>query len=90
MTRSRGSGREGLELFRHAPADLVITDIVMPEQDGLEVLMALRDTHPPVKIIAIFGDRAARGRDYLAVARAMGGEGAPKTVYQRHADRGGE
>jgi YesN/AraC family two-component response regulator len=66
------SGREGLELFRHAPADLVITDIVMPEQDGLEVVMALRDTHPSVKIIVISGTGPHGGGDYLAVARAMG------------------
>jgi CheY-like chemotaxis protein len=67
------TGREGLELFRRAPhTDLVITDILMPEQEGLEVVMALRDTHPPVKIIAISGAGPHGGGDYLAVARAMG------------------
>ncbi len=49
------NGKEGLELFQHANADLVITDIVMPEKEGLEVLMELRKKHPPVKIIAISG-----------------------------------
>ena len=43
------NGKEGLELFQHANADLLITDIVMPEKEGLEVLMELRKKHPPVK-----------------------------------------
>jgi DNA-binding response OmpR family regulator len=60
------NGKEGLELFEHANADLLITDIVMPEKEGLEVLMELRKRHPPVKIIAISGG------DYLHMAKLMG------------------
>ena len=59
-------GKEGLELFQHANVDLLITDIVMPEKEGLEVLMELRKRHPPVKIIAISGG------DYLHMAKLMG------------------
>ena len=44
----------------------------MPEKEGLEVVKALRDTHPPVKIIAISGAGPHEGRDYLASARLMG------------------
>ena len=41
------NGKEGLDWFGHAGADLVITDIVMPEKEGLEVLMELRkNIHP--------------------------------------------
>ena len=39
------NGKQGLALFQHANADLVITDIVMPEKDGLEVVMELREKH---------------------------------------------
>ena len=60
------NGKEGLELFQHANADLLITDIVMPEKEGLEVLMELRKKDPPVKIIAISGG------DYLHMAKLMG------------------
>ena len=69
-------GKEGLELFQNTDVDLLITDIVMPEKEGLEVLMELRKRkHPPVKIIAISGG------DYLHMAKLMGrGEGARKTV----------
>jgi CheY-like chemotaxis protein len=55
-------GTEGLALFQHANADLVITDIVMPEKDGLEVLRELRRMHPSVKIIAISGPGGTAGR----------------------------
>lgn len=60
------NGKEGLALFQHANIDLLITDIVMPEKEGLEVLMELRKRNPPVKIIAISGG------DYLQMAKLMG------------------
>jgi DNA-binding NarL/FixJ family response regulator len=66
MVRKSALFQEGLELFQHAGADLLITEIVMPEKEGLEVLMELRKTRPPVKIIAISGG------DYLHMAKLMG------------------
>jgi YesN/AraC family two-component response regulator len=63
------NGKEGMERFQHANVDLVITDIVMPEKDGLEVVMELRERHSSVKIIAISG---ADSGDYLDSARLMG------------------
>ena len=66
------NGREGLALFPHACADLVITDIVMPESEGFEVLMTLRDKQPPVRIIAISGGGLQSPTDYLQMAKGMG------------------
>jgi DNA-binding response OmpR family regulator len=66
------NGKEGLELFQSASADLVITDIVMPEKEGLEVLMALRKEQPPVKIIAMSGGGRGVAADYLRAAKLMG------------------
>jgi CheY-like chemotaxis protein len=65
------NGKEGLELFQHANVDLVITDIVMPERDGLDVVRALREKDPPVNIIAISG-AGGRAEDYLELAHVMG------------------
>ena len=59
-------------MFPQAAADLVITDIVMPGKEGLEVLMALRKIHPPVKIIAISGGGRGDATDYLRMATKMG------------------
>jgi CheY-like chemotaxis protein len=51
-------GKEGLIRFRTAAIDLVITDILMPEQEGLQTIRELRAEFPAIKIIAISGDGA--------------------------------
>ena len=67
-----GDGREGLDRYRQAGADLVVTDIVMPETEGFAVLMGLRNAQPPVKIIAISGGGLGSAEDYLATAKVLG------------------
>jgi len=47
------NGREGMELFEKNKPDLVVTDIIMPEKEGLETILELRKKHPELKIIAI-------------------------------------
>lgn len=71
VTEAR-NGKEGLELFALAEFDLVITDIVMPEKEGLEVLMELRKRQPPMKIIAISGGGRQNAMGYLQTARFLG------------------
>ncbi len=63
-------GREGLEQYRRKPADLVITDIYMPNQEGLETIIELRRHFPEVAIIAMSG-RAAAG-PMLSLAQKLG------------------
>ena len=65
-------GEEGLELFPATAADLVITDMMMPKKDGLAVLRALRDSQPPVKIIAISGGGRLHEEHPLVTARMLG------------------
>lgn len=65
-------GREGLEYFAQHPFDLVITDIIMPDQDGIETITALRERNPEIKIIAVSGGGAVSGHHYLALARKLG------------------
>jgi DNA-binding response OmpR family regulator len=48
-------GREGVERHRTSPADLVITDLYMPNQDGMETIRELRSRFPTVAIIAMSG-----------------------------------
>ncbi|MEP7153023.1 MAG: response regulator [Nitrospira sp.] len=64
------NGRLGVRSFRKTPADLVITDLYMPECDGLEVIEALRRSHPRVKVLAISGASGTMG--YLHVAQSLG------------------
>ena len=51
-------GEQGVQLYRQAPADLVITDIQMPRKNGLEVIQELRHDFPKVKIITITGQES--------------------------------
>jgi len=60
-----------LERFRNQ-YDLIITDIVMPNMDGIEVITEIKMKHPNVKIIAMTGGSAKLDRDFLAgISKAM-------------------
>jgi CheY-like chemotaxis protein len=65
-------GKEGLRKFAEHGADLVITDLVMPETEGFEVLMTIRGEHPEVKIIAISGGGRHGASDNLKMAKYLG------------------
>ena len=58
VTEAR-DGKEALQQYRLAPVDLVIMDILMPNQDGLETTVSLRREFPDVKIIVITGGSSA-------------------------------
>lgn len=63
-------GRQGAKIFRAEPTDLVITDLVMPDREGLETIMALARERPNVPIIAMSG--GMRSPVYLALAAKLG------------------
>jgi DNA-binding response OmpR family regulator len=67
-----GNGNEGSAMYaRHRP-DLVLTDIVMPEKEGMELIMELRRDHPTLPIIAMSGGNAGFSGSYLTVAGKLG------------------
>ncbi|HUR60190.1 MAG TPA: response regulator [Opitutaceae bacterium] len=66
------NGQVALKLFADARVDLVLTDIVMPEVEGLAVLMELRKLTQPIKIIAMSGGGRQGAMDYLKAARQLG------------------
>ena len=65
-------GYHGVQLFRRKGADLVITDIVMPNKEGLETIRELREDCPDVKIVAISGGGVIEPRFYLYLAQKSG------------------
>ena len=65
-------GLEGVRLYRENPADLVITDIIMPEKEGLEIIRELRTDFPEVKIMAISGGGRIGPEPYLQIAERLG------------------
>ena len=72
-------GRTGLALCADQQFDAVVTDVVMPEKDGLEVLMTLRKSNPDAKVIVISGGGRTSARDYLEMAKMLG---ADKVLYK--------
>lgn len=49
------NGREAMEVMQKTPCDVVVTDLFMPEKEGLETIMTLRHQHPDTKIVAMSG-----------------------------------
>ena len=71
------NGKEGLEVFRDGNFDLLITDLIMPEKEGLETIMELRQEFPDTKIIAMSGGGRIGPDSYLKMANTLG---AKKTL----------
>jgi DNA-binding response OmpR family regulator len=66
------NGRAALQAYGRVRSDVVITDIVMPDKEGLETISELRRLAPNTKIIAISGAGIGRADDYLGMARRLG------------------
>lgn len=67
-----GDGQAALASHRSRPADVVITDLFMPDKDGIETIVELRKLSPRIKIVAMSGWTSTQGSDYLQVAREIG------------------
>ena len=65
-------GAHGLRIFRSEHPDLVITDIIMPEKEGLETIREIRSECPDAKIIAISGGARIGNMDFLKFAGKLG------------------
>ena len=68
------NGRQGQQLFEEQPTDLIITDLIMPEQEGLETIRILKQGYPTVKIIAISGGGRIGPEAYLPAAMELGAD----------------
>ncbi|MFZ1985482.1 MAG: response regulator [Desulfatitalea sp.] len=71
------NGAAGLRLYESKlsllePFDVVITDLIMPEMEGIETITKLRKSNPKVKVIAISGGGRNKPEDYLHLAEKLG------------------
>lgn len=67
-----GDGAEGIRRLREHAVDLVITDLIMPKQEGLETILKLRREFPKLGVIAISGGGRKGPTDYLTSAKLLG------------------
>ena len=66
------NGRIALDMQRETPADLIITDIFMPEKEGTELIMDINDEFPKVKVIVMSGGGNIADIDFLNLAKNLG------------------
>lgn len=66
------NGKEALRTLKTGHFDLVVTDIVMPEMEGLELIRSIRKANPQMKIIGMSGGGRGTPSDYLALAQNFG------------------
>lgn len=90
------NGKEGMALFEKNKPDLLVTDIIMPEKEGLETIFELRRRYPDLKIIAISGGGRIGPDGYLPGARLLGANAVfakpivPKEFLQKVSELLGE
>jgi CheY-like chemotaxis protein len=70
--REARNGQDALRLWREEESDLVITDIHMPDKDGIETILELRALSPDLPIIAVSGSGEKKSRDLLQDAKLFG------------------
>ncbi len=77
-------GKTGIDMYRKGSIDLIITDVVMPEKDGMEAIQELRGDFPHVKIIAVSGGARVGPYSYLMMAQRLGAD----RIFSKPIDRG--
>ncbi len=68
------NGREAVDMQRAAPAQVLITDLLMPESDGFEAVDAFRREFPATRVVVVSGVEKLDARRYLAAAELMGAD----------------
>ncbi|MFQ5469159.1 MAG: response regulator [Gammaproteobacteria bacterium] len=77
------NGVEACQVFRQSKIDLVITDMVMPEKNGLDLILELKKDYPNIKIIGISGGGGITGRfEYLPIAKLIGAATVMEKPFQ--------
>lgn len=66
------NGREGLEILEKEPCDIVLTDIIMPEMEGIETITRIAKQYPGLKVVAMSGGGRLGNTDFLKVASQIG------------------
>jgi CheY-like chemotaxis protein len=81
--RVASNGRHALEMQREAASDVLISDIFMPDTDGLETIKQFREAFPGMKIIAMSGGGASLEADYLSTASVVGADAILRKPFSK-------
>ena len=76
------NGKEAIAYFKPLVTDIVITNIIMPEEDGLAVIRKLKELKPELKMIAMSGGGKASPRNYLDIAKMFGADATLAKPFQ--------
>ncbi len=76
-------GKEGMELFAQKPVDLIITDLIMPEKEGIEVIQELKKSNSKIPIIAISGGGKNSPDIYLNIAKLLGADAIFEKPFEK-------
>ncbi|HVZ63237.1 MAG TPA: response regulator [Lacunisphaera sp.] len=68
------NGKEAMDRYEEAKPECVITDLIMPGQEGIETIMQMRRHSHRAAIIAMSGDTGTRAATYLKMSRALGAD----------------
>jgi CheY-like chemotaxis protein len=68
------NGLQGLRLFKQSAFDLVLTDIIMPDKEGIELIMELKKIYSGTRIIAMSGGGRLSAEGYLDMAKKLGAD----------------
>jgi DNA-binding NtrC family response regulator len=72
VVSTASDGNQGIKQYCQEKADVVITDIIMPDKEGIETITDLKRQDPEAKIIAISGGGRNQPEDYLLLAQKLG------------------
>jgi CheY-like chemotaxis protein len=81
------NGEQAVILQRERPADVLVTDIFMPDKDGVELINHFRREFPAVRIVAMSGGGMRTKRDYLADASLLGVDATLRKPFEPEALR---
>jgi CheY-like chemotaxis protein len=76
-------GKQGMALVHTHSVDLVVTDLIMPEKEGIEVIMELQKIRPDIPVIAISGGGLNSSESYLRIAREAGAHAVLEKPVER-------
>lgn len=77
------NGREAVEIARKQTFDLMITDLIMPEKEGIETIIEIRLMSPGIRIIAMSGGGRGSAQDYLSAALVLGASQSLSKPFSR-------